>query len=234
MESVDLFGVRVDAVTLDEAVERALMGERCVVFTPNALMLDACRREPRMAEMLNCSDLSLADGAGVLLAARRRGSPLPVRVAGIDFGERLIEEAASRGLRVFLLGGREGVAEEARERLCKRHPNLTICGTYHGYFAKTGDENDTVCAKICEASPDVLIVCFGFPAQEEWILSNLEGLPSVRVAAGLGGSLDVWAGHVRRAPRAVQALRLEWAWRMLGEPKRLRGLPALLRIAFLK
>ena len=187
-----------------------------------------------MAEMLNCSDLSLADGAGVLLAARRRGSPLPVRVAGIDFGERLIEEAASRGLRVFLLGGREGVAEEARERLCKRHPNLTICGTYHGYFAKTGDENDTVCAKICEASPDVLIVCFGFPAQEEWILSNLEGLPSVRVAAGLGGSLDVWAGHVRRAPRAVQALRLEWAWRMLGEPKRLRGLPALLRIAFLK
>ncbi|MBQ9761230.1 MAG: WecB/TagA/CpsF family glycosyltransferase, partial [Clostridia bacterium] len=148
-----IYNVRIDAVTAQEAVERLIEGEARgrTVFTPNAVMLDACRRDGRLAKMLNRSSLSVADGSGVLLAARRQGEPLPCRVAGIELGERMMREAAERGLRVFLLGGREGVAEAARDRLCGEIENLLICGTYHGYFDKTGKENEHVC-KLIRAS----------------------------------------------------------------------------------
>ncbi len=225
-----IYGVRIDGVTLEEAVERARGQERCTVFTPNAVMLDACRRDASYAELLCRADLSLADGQGTLMAARRRGEALPCRVSGIDFAEALMGRA--EGERVFLLGGTAGVAEEAARRLAERYPRLTVCGWHHGYFEKTGEQNESVLEKIRACKPDWLFVCFGFPAQEQWIVENVERVPSVRVAAGLGGSLDVWAGRLRRAPRIVRSLRLEWAWRMVREPRRLRHLPALIRISF--
>jgi N-acetylglucosaminyldiphosphoundecaprenol N-acetyl-beta-D-mannosaminyltransferase len=152
-------------------------------------------------------------------------------VAGISFGEALLAEAARRGDRVFLLGGKDGVAPRAAEKLQKKYPGLIICAAYWGYFEKSGEENRRVLDMIRACRPDILFVCFGFPVQEYWIRQNLPHLPSVRVAAGLGGSLDVWAGDVRRAPVFVQKWGLEWAWRMAAEPERLTQLPQILRFA---
>ena len=188
-------GVAFDDITLTEAVREAMRGggEACSVCTPNALMLERCRAHPEYAELLNTSSLVLADGAGVLMAAKRQGTPLRERIAGIAFGEELAKEAARGGERVFLLGGADGVAPAAARYLQEKYPHLCICGTYWGYFEKDGDENRRVLGMIRACRPDILLVCFGFPMQEYWIRENLPMLPSVRVAAGLGGSLDVWA-----------------------------------------
>ncbi len=225
-------GIAFDNLTLGEAVREAMRGgEACRVYTPNALMLRACSEHPEYTELLNSASLVLPDGSGVLLAAKRQGTPLRERVAGISFGEALLCEAARRGDRVFLLGGKEGVAPRAAENLQKKYPGLLVCGAYWGYFEKEGEENRQVLGMIRACRPDILLVCFGFPVQEYWIRENLPHLPSVRVAAGLGGSLDVWAGDVRRAPVFVQKRGLEWAWRMAAEPKRLAQLPQIFRFA---
>ncbi len=232
MGRIRVCGVEIDDLTAEEAVAAALVQTEgpAVVFTPNAVMLDACRREPELAELLSSATLSLADGVGVLRAARRAGTPLRERVAGIDFGERLLAAAARRGLRVFLLGGRPGVAAEAAERLTARFSGLSVCGVQDGYFEKQGEADRAVLEKLLAARPDILFVCFGFPLQERWIAAHLPALSGLRVVAGLGGSLDVWAGKLRRAPAFLSRMGLEWAWRMLCEPRRLRNLPALVRI----
>ena len=226
-----LNGVRIDGLTLDEAVERAMQKREaaCTVVTPNAVMLDACRHDARYATLLNSATLALPDGRGILMAAKRQGTTLPMRVAGIDFGEQILQKAALDGSRVFLLGGKDGVAARAAEKLTAQMPNLQICGTHHGYFDRLGTQNDRVCAKIRADDPQILFVCLGFPIQEEWMMQNLQKLPSVRLCACLGGSLDVWSGKIKRAPLPVQKVGLEWAWRMLRQPRRLKQLPAVMR-----
>ena len=230
MIQTELCGVRIDGVTLEEALEISLMKHdgACTVVTPNALMLERCRRERGLAELFNRATLSLPDGAGVLRAAKKQGIQLPERVAGIAFGEALLARASALGLRVCFLGGAEGIANEAASRLKKTLPTLNICGAFSGYFDHMGEENEQLIKQLQRLAPDVLFVCFGFPLQEQWIFQNVERLPTVRVAAGLGGSLDVWAGRVTRAPRIVQRCSLEWAWRMMREPRRMKQLPSLL------
>ena len=236
MKEIRICGVRIDNVTKREAVDRAMeygrVGETCVVFTPNATIVDACRRDANAREMLSEATLSLPDGKGVLLAARRAGKPMRERVAGIEFGEALMERAAKEGLRVFLLGGGEGVAQAAGKRLTERYPGLCICGTHWGYFDREGEENRRVLERIRETGTDILFVCMSFPIQERWILDNRGALDGVRVAAALGGSLDVWSGRIRRAPKIVSKIGMEWAWRMAREPKRLKHLPAIIRSVF--
>ena len=230
MEEIKLYGVKIDNVTMNEAVYRALRstGEPSVVFTPNAIMLEHARRDGELASLLNRASLSLADGAGVLWAAEKMGAPLCERVAGIDFGAALLARAERAGLRVFLLGGGEGVAERAAQNLIKKHPRLCICGTTWGYFERMGEENVSVLSYIRACRPDILFVCMGFPVQENWVVENLQHLTAVRTIACLGGSLDVWAGDLRRAPAWMSRMGLEWLWRMLCQPKRFANLPKIL------
>ena len=230
MEDVKLYGVKIDNVTKEEAVYRALRdtGEPCVVFTPNALMLERARKDVELTQLLNRASLSLPDGAGVLRAAEKIGTPLRERVAGIDFGTELLARAERAGLRVFLLGGDEGVAERAAENLRKKHPRLCICGTTWGYFDKNGEENMNVISHIRACRPHILFVCMGFPVQERWVIENLHHLTNIRAIACLGGSLDVWAGDIARAPAWMSRAGLEWLWRMLRQPKRLANLPEIL------
>lgn len=225
MESIYLCDVRIDCVTMEDAVNLALekRGTPCTVFTPNAVMLGDCIKHSAYVKTLNSATVSLPDGSGVLLAAKRRGTPIPARVAGIDFGMELCRAAAERGFRVFLLGGREGIASRAAENLKKEIPGLSVCGTYHGYFDRNGNENTTVLEKINRSKADILFVCFGFPIQEEWTLENLSALSSLQTIACLGGSLDVWSGTLKRAPMFFQKHHLEWLWRMLCEPRRARN-----------
>ena len=186
----------------------------CTVYTPNAVMLARAVRDRSLMALLAASDLTAADGDGLLLAARLTGASLTCgKVAGVDFGKALLREAAERGLAVYLYGGEPRVAEAAAERLKEEFPALRIVGTCDGY----GDGEEAA-ARIARSGAELILVCLGFPKQEQWIAAHGRTLGGILV--GLGGSLDVYAGRKRRAPRFLRVLRLEWLWRALREPRR--------------
>ena len=220
---VNLFGLFVDDITMDEALEKAekaLCGdtEKEVIFTPNLEMLTGANKSAAVRKILNCSSIALPDGIGLRAVAFLLGERLKNTVPGIDFGENLLRLATQTGSSVFLLGAKDGIAQKAAHNLKMKMPNLNICGTHHGYF--TDDEIDSICDKINESGAQILIVCRGFPKQEKFVLLAKNKLPNIKIFACLGGSLDVWSGKVKRAPALVQELHLEWLWRVLLEPPR--------------
>lgn len=205
---------------LELITHRLKIGEQTLLFTPNTQMLLAASKDISLQELLNSSDINIPDGTGVRLAARLKSKQKLAQTSGIDLAEHLFAAAEKQNYRVFLLGGRPSVADKAAERLKIRFPMLNVCGTHHGYFDKNGDQNYEIVKKINAASPDILIVCLGFPLQERWISENISRLTSVRLSMGLGGALDVWSGRIRRAPKAMQSIGLEWLWRTVIEPRR--------------
>ena len=234
-ERVYIHGVRIDKLTSTQAYGRlcAMLSSNTAqpqaIFTPNAEMLYRAANDPAFAAILNQATLNTADGVGTVWASRTMGSPLPERIAGIELGEAALELAAAKKLPVFLLGGKAGVAYRAAANLRQRYHGLNIVGTHHGYFDVEGEQNQAVINAICASAPKLLIVCLGSPRQERWIVQNRHLLGGVSVAMALGGSLDVWAGDVRRAPATVRALGMEWLWRILLSPSRLtraKSLPA--------
>ena len=162
--------------------------------------------------------------------ARVLGLPVTERVSGVDLMERICERAAERKYSVYLLGARPGVAGAAAQALEARCPGLRIVGAHHGYF--TPEQEPEVVTAIAQAQPDILFVAFGAPKQEKWIRQHLAEL-QVPVAIGVGGSFDVFAGRVRRAPRWMQRAGLEWLHRVLREPSRLPRVWALPRLVWM-
>ena len=216
MNRVDILGVRFDPVTLDEAVTRALalMARRgAYVCTPNPEMIQRCRKDPALMEAVNAADLILPDGVGVLWAADRFGTPLPERVPGVDFASELMRRM--RGS-VYILGGRPGVAEKAAENLAAAYPHLTVAGARDGFFS----DELAITAELGEKRPDLLLVCLGMEKQELWMAAHRD-LP-VGLMAGLGGTVDVFAGTAQRAPVRWREHGLEWLYRLLREPTRFR------------
>ena len=189
------------------------------VFTPNAVVAAAAERDAALSALLHRADVLVADGYGCRLAARLSGEAPPPRIAGIDLAEALLASADTRGARVFLYGGRFGVAHRAALALGVKYPRLR-------FAAADGYGKDPV-GEICAFSPHFVFVCLGFPRQERWIAENAPALGAV--CLGLGGSLDVWSGDVARAPRAVQKAGLEWAYRTVREPHRITRLLPLPR-----
>ena len=232
-KTVNLFGLDFADVSLERAVELARVslhsGESRVFFTPNLEMLEEARKNEKIRSLLNSASVLLPDGVGVLLASKIVGAPIENRVAGIDFGERLISVAENENAKVFLLGGKSGVAKKAAKRLLKKHPKLHICGIHNGYFNE--EEEKEILKKIKKVEPDILIVCMGFPRQESFVDVHREELSQIKIVACLGGALDVWAGLKIRAPYCVRKINLEWAWRIVIEPKRVvrvvKSLPIL-------
>ena len=222
----DILGVAFDNVTMEEAVDRAMElmaaeGPHLVV-TPNAEIVQAARRDGELARLIAGADLVLPDGVGVVYAGRILGRPLKGRAPGVDFAAALMERMARTGQRLFLLGAKPGVAEEAAERLTAAHPGLHICGVHDGYF----QQDAPVAAAIRAAGADAVFVCLGAPKQEKWMAANGAAC-GARLLVGLGGSLDVFAGRVERAPAAWQKLGLEWLYRTLKEPARIRRVAKL-------
>jgi N-acetylglucosaminyldiphosphoundecaprenol N-acetyl-beta-D-mannosaminyltransferase len=219
---VDILGVGFDRVALVDTVseiERRLdRGERTFVITANPEFVMLCRQDREVARIAAQADLVVPDGTGAVVAARLLGDPLPGRAPGRLLVDRLAALATERGLSVYLLGAATGVAERAAERLRGRHPSLRVAGTYAG----SADDDGDVVPRVAAASPDVLLVAFGMPKQERWIARNLDRLPSVRVAVGVGGSLDYLAGAATPPPGVVHAIGLEWLWRLARDPRRWR------------
>lgn len=220
MSRIDVLGVSFDDLTMDEAVEIALgfMQERraCYACTPNPEIVMAAKGDVSLRAALSGAELVLADGVGITKAAAMLGTPLKSRVPGIDFASNVISRLAERGGSVYLLGAKPLVAEAAAEKLTQTYPGIVIAGTNDGYFT----DDAPVIEKINAASPDFLMVCLGSPKQELWMSANA-GRLSCGLMAGLGGSLDVLAGNVQRAPETWRRLGLEWLYRVIKEPKRL-------------
>ena len=226
----NILGVQVSTKTMAETVDTLLgyLDEERVhcVFTPNSEIIYMAYKDPQFAQLLNSADLNTADGIGVVYASRILGQPLRERVAGFDLMTRLLERAAPDRRRVFLFGAKPGVAEEAADKLTQLYPGLVICGTRDGYFKE--EQTPEIVGQINAAEPDILLVCLGAPKQEKWIADNRDRL-NARIVLGAGGSLDVLAGRVERAPESWQRLGLEWAYRLKKEPKRIGRMMALPR-----
>ena len=223
---IDILGVAFDNVTMEEAAARAqeLIAQPGphLVVTPNAEIVQQAKQDGEFLALIQGADLVIPDGIGVIYASRILGRPLKGRVPGCDFAERLMEDMARKGQRLFLLGAKPGVAETAAQRLTEKHPGLTVCGTHDGYFKEDGPVADA----IRESGADVVFVCLGAPKQEKWIRKNGEAT-GARLLIGLGGSLDVFAGQVERAPAGWQRLGLEWLYRAIRQPARFKRVAKL-------
>lgn len=216
----EILGVRFDNLTQQEAAQRGrqLLEEDKFhyVVTPNPEFLLAAEKDPEFRRVLNAADLVLPDGIGVVYSAKILGTPLKERVPGIEFAEAMLSALNDMGGRLYLLGAKPGVAEEAGRRICARYPALVLCGTHDGYFK----DEQAILPEIAAAKPDLLFVCLGAPKQEKW-MARWGQHTGAKLAIGLGGCLDVFAGNVQRAPERWQKMGLEWAYRLKKEPKRI-------------
>ncbi len=216
----EILGIQFDDVTRQEAARRGaeLLEENRFhyVVTPNPEFLLAAEKDPEFRKILNGADLVLPDGIGVVYSAKILGRPLQERVPGIEFAADMLSCLSQRGGRLYLLGAKPGVAEEAGRRIVEQYPGILLCGTHDGYFK---DEQE-VLLEAAAARPDLLFVCLGAPKQEKW-MARWGAHTGARLAIGLGGCLDVFAGNVERAPERWQKMGLEWAYRLKKEPKRI-------------
>ncbi len=220
---VRILGCRVDPVGMAEALERITgflrSGRPAHVVTLGAEMVMLALRERAYQSVINGAELVAPDTVGIVVASRLLGTPLRERVAGIELVERLCELAAFESFSVYLLGGANGVAKKSAAELSERHRGLRIAGTHHGYFTAADDRH--IVAEIRNSGANIVLVALGFPRQEYWIARHLPEL-SCAVCIGVGGTLDILAGKLKRAPLLMRRLGLEWLYRLLREPRRLR------------
>ncbi len=223
MSTVSILNLPIQNVTMAEAVAdvAAFFEERKsrIVVTPNAEILQAYANDEGVRRVLLQADYVIPDGIGVVLASRLLKTPVKEKVAGVELAEHLLRYSAEKGKRVYFLGAKPGVAEAAKEKLVQKYPDLHVAGLHDGYF-KPEDEGEII-EEINGLDIDMLFVCLGAPRQETWMAENRARL-KVGVMLGLGGSLDVFAGAVKRAPRWMIRLGLEWLYRICKEPWRLK------------
>jgi N-acetylglucosaminyldiphosphoundecaprenol N-acetyl-beta-D-mannosaminyltransferase len=233
-DTITILGIPVHAVTMTatlELVERFMAVPRVhQLATVNPEFVMAAQSDAAFRRILQTADLCLPDGVGLLYAARRQGAKLPERVPGSELVYALAERAAICGWPLFLLGAAPGVAEEAARVFVERFPGLRVVGTYAGSPAI--EENDDLVRRVNESGATLLFVAYGAPRQDKWIDRNRHTLRSVRVAVGVGGSLDFVTGRAVRAPRWAQEMGLEWLHRLYKEPWRWRRMLALPRFAW--
>ena len=216
---INVLGVGFDNVTMEEAVDRGVEllhgAGASYVVTPNPEIVEACRENLAARQAVNGADLVLPDGIGIVKGAKMLGTPLKAKVPGIEFAAGLMARMAEEGLSLYLLGAKPGVAELAAEKLAEKYPGLKIAGTRDGYFQEDGP----VVEAIHQSGADCVFVCLGAPKQELWMYKH-GGETGARLLCGLGGSLDVFAGVVERAPRFWTDHGLEWFYRLCKNPWR--------------
>ena len=227
-KKVNILGINIDNVTESECVEtiRQALREKKnkKIFTPNTSIVLSTVKDKKMNHLINSADLLIADGIGLVQASKILNDPLPQRIAGIDMGEKILEIANGDRLSLFLLGGTKESVSTAANKIRDKYRNIKICGIHHGFFDTNGAYGQKLIKIINSKAPDIIFVCMGYPKQELWISQNAHKIPSLRLSIGLGGSFDVWSGKVRRAPVIFRKLNMEWLWRMIIQPQRLKNL----------
>lgn len=228
LKQVEILGVNVNSLTMAQAVEavQQFIAEKKValVATANAEMLMRSTQDEELKDILNQADLVVPDGAGTVWAAGHLGESMPERVAGFDLAQELMREAPARGDRIYFFGSAPGVADKAKAKAEELYPGIQVVGTRNGFFTEADEPG--IIAEIKAARPDILLAALGVPKQEKWLKKHMQEL-QVPVSIGVGGTLDVMAGVMERAPLWMQKAKLEWLFRGLKQPSRAGRLLAL-------
>jgi N-acetylglucosaminyldiphosphoundecaprenol N-acetyl-beta-D-mannosaminyltransferase len=225
-----ILGVQIDNLTMAEALQRVegflADGQQHYIVTPNPEFLIKAQQDEEFRKILNQADLAIPDGIGLIFASWFLGQPLKERITGVDLMERICQKAAQKKWLVFLLGGKKGIAEKAANNLRKKYPGLEIEQISFGELENFDSVNLSLIEPdeilLTNKRPAVLFVALGASKQEKWIVQNLKKMPSVKLAMGVGGAFDFVAGRVRRAPKFLQQLGLEWFWRLCCQPWRIK------------
>lgn len=232
MDKVNILGVNVDMVNISEAADTIMKffneDRLHSVFTPNSEIIMHAYKNSEFADLLNRADLLTADGIGVVHASKILGKPIKERAAGYDIARQVLSKMNYTEHKLFLFGGKPGVAEEAKAKLLQEYSDLNIVGLRNGYFKP--EEEEEIVEEINNSGADIVFVCLGAPKQEEWIDRYSDKL-KVRVAMGIGGSLDVFAGRVERAPEIFCKTGMEWFYRLCKEPWRIGRMMELPKFA---
>ncbi len=227
-----VLGVPFDAVTMEQAVAKAkkMLAEEGQHFicTPNPEIVMEAQKDKELMNILHEADMVIPDGIGVVWASKYSEIRLKERVAGYDLTQNLMAELAATGETFYFFGGAPGVASTAARMMMKKYPGLKVVGVHNGYFDEK--EEKKIIQDIKTKSPSILLVGLGAPKQEKWIYDNIR-LVGAKVAIGVGGSFDVMAGNVKRAPKIFQKLGLEWFHRLITQPTRWRRMMRLPKFA---
>lgn len=227
-EVVNILGVNIDKITAADALNRAeeLVSSDgvSVIYTPNPEIIMQAYDDVEFKDILNSSDMCVPDGIGVVYGAKIIKNPVPERVPGYELCLGLLERLGISGGSVFMFGSKPGVAEEAGRKITQKYAGIKIAGTRDGYFKK--EDEAEIIAEINASGADFLMVCLGAPKQEKWIYEHKDEL-NVKLCIGAGGSLDVIAGNVKRAPKIFIKLNLEWFYRLCKQPSRIGRFAAL-------
>ncbi|KAB3534174.1 WecB/TagA/CpsF family glycosyltransferase [Alkaliphilus pronyensis] len=220
-ERVEILKVPIDAVTVDEAMEELIgfinQDDFMKVYTPNPEIVMLAQADKKLFNILKEGNLVVPDGIGLILASKLKGLGLKERVTGVDLTDRLLKHCSTNNKSIYILGGKPNVPEKAAENISKKYKGIKIAGVCNGYFES--NENERIIHEINSSGTDVLFVCLGSPKQEHWIDDNKDKL-KCKLAIGVGGSVDIYAGTAKRAPIVFQRLGLEWFYRLIKEPKR--------------
>lgn len=222
-ETVSVLGVPISKVTMEEATHKIREFVKSdsfhSVITPNPEIIMLAKDDPAFHQIIEEADLVVPDGIGVVIASKlKKGNKLTERVAGYDLVQNTMKDATSEGYKYYFFGSKPGISEMAAEKMRATYPGIQIVGTRNGYF-KPEDEEEII-EDINRSGANILLVALGAPKQEKWMTQNSSKMPNVKVAIGVGGSLDVMSGNVKRAPLAFQKLGLEWFYRLLKQPSR--------------
>ncbi len=227
-----ILGVPFDVVTMEQAVDRVkkmLTAEgQHIICTPNPEIVMEAQTDEALMQILKEADLVVPDGVGVVWASKYSEIRLQERVAGYDLTQNLMQALADTEETFYFFGGAPGVAAAAARRMTKEHPGLRIVGVHNGYFDEK--EEKKIIQDIKKKAPSILLVGLGAPKQEKWIYENLHTV-GAKTAIGVGGSFDVMAGNVKRAPKLFQKLGLEWFYRLISQPTRWKRMMRLPKFA---
>lgn len=220
MEKVCIMGIEYANVSLNEIVDECVSytteRKSKMVVTPNGEIAEYAYHNKDFNNVLKSADLVIPDGVSIIVASKKIGTPIRQRVPGVETAQEIIRRLNVSSGSLFLFGGSPGVADQAAENIKREYPNIVIAGTENGYF----DDDTHILEKINSSSPDVLFVCLGSPKQEMWMNKNKDNL-SCGVMLGLGGTLDVLAGKVKRAPEIFSKFGCEWLYRTVKQPSRI-------------
>ncbi|MEZ5162827.1 MAG: WecB/TagA/CpsF family glycosyltransferase [Fimbriimonadaceae bacterium] len=232
-ERISVLGIPVSNVNMGRAVDLidqlVQSGDSHIVTTADSSGIVIAKSDPELTKIYQEASLVTPDSYGVVWGLKKAGIQAD-RVTGVDLVDRLFKLSAEKGYRVFLLGAEPGIADAAAERIRLLHPGINIVGTHHGFFPATDDE--FVAQEVAPHKPDILIVAMGIPRQEKFITHTMP-IIKAKVGIGVGGTLDVYSGRAKRAPKLIQKMRMEWLWRVILNPKKLSKTMMLPRFAWM-